>query len=185
MTDFGFFWIIVGLALVSLGLTYVLFRYLRSYASGKGKTLGGTIQYGGALGGFVLVFGLLFGAFHKIRPDPGVTTPISLDGKWSLELHPSNGAVLEGTAVIHQRRKDPVLELSGEISGVKGVSFGSILGVIRDRNLYLIYENLSGERGLLTGHITDDKPQSVRLIYTDLIGYDKNGDPSGTLLLKR
>ena len=185
MSDLGFFWIVVGLALVSLGLTYVLFRFLRSFATGKSKTVGGTIRYGGALAGFVLIFGLLFGAFRNLRPEPGVTTPISLAGKWSIELRPSKGGVQSGFATIRQRRNDPVLDMSGELTGDKPITFSSMLGVIRGRNVYLFYENLSGERGLLIGHATDDTPKSLFLIYTDLIGYDKNGDPTGTLLLKR
>ena len=184
MTDIGFFWIVVGLALVSLGLTYVLFRFLKSFATGKSKTVGGTIQYGGALAGFVLIFGILFGAFTKLRPT-GVTTPISLAGKWSLELHTSHNETFKGTATIRQAKNDPVLEMSGEVAGPKPVTFSSMLGVIRHRDVYLIYENLEGERGLLHGHVTEDKPQSLLLVYTDLIGHDKNNDPTGTLRLKR
>ncbi|HEX7192382.1 MAG TPA: hypothetical protein VF381_12515 [Thermoanaerobaculia bacterium] len=185
MSEVGFFWIVVGLALVSLGLTYVLFHFLKSFATGKSKTVGGTIQYGGALAGFVLIFGLLFGAFAKLRPETGVTTSISLAGKWSLELRTSRDHVLKGTATIRQRPKDPVLEMSGEVFGPKPVTFGSMLGVVRNREVYLIYENIEGERGLLRGHVTEDKPKSLLLVYTDLIGYDKNSDPMGTLLLTR
>jgi hypothetical protein len=184
VTDIGFFWIVVGLALVSLGLTYVLFKFLESFATGKSKAIGGTIQYGGALAGFVLIFGILFGAFAKLRPT-GVTTPISLDGKWSLELHTSHDQRIPGTATIRQTKNDPVLEMSGEVFGPKPVTFGSMLGVIRNREVYLIYENLEGERGLLHGHVTEDNPKSLLLVYTDLIGHDKNDDPTGTLTLKR
>jgi hypothetical protein len=184
MSEFGFFGIVVGLALVSLGLTYVLFHFLKSFATGKSKTVGGTIQYGGALAGFVLIFGILFGAFAKLRPT-GVTTPISLDGKWSLELHNSHNQTIKGEARIRQTKNDPVLEMSGEVFGPKPVTFGSMLGVIRHREVYLIYENLEGERGLLRGHVTEDKPKSLLLVYTDLIGSDKNNDPTGTLRLTR
>lgn len=184
MTDIGFFWIVVGLALLSLGLTYVLFHFLKSFATGKSKTVGGTIQYGGALAGFVLIFGILFGAFAKLRP-AGVTTSISLAGKWSLELHTSHDQTIKGAATIRQNRNDPVLEMSGEVFGPKPVTFGSMLGVIRNREVYLIYENLEGERGLLHGHVTEDKPKSLLLVYTDLIGHDKNNDPTGTLRLTR
>ena len=184
MTDIGFFWIVVGLALLSLGLTYVLFKFLESFATGKSKTVGGTIQYGGALAGFVLIFGILFGAFAKLRP-AGVTTPISLAGKWSVKLHTSHDQTFNGTATIRQTKNDPVLEMSGEVGGAKPVTFGSMLGVIRNRDLYLIYENIDGERGLLHGHVTEDKPKTLLLVYTDLIGYDKNNDPTGTLRLTR
>lgn len=184
MTDIGFFWIVVGLSLASLGLTFVLFKFLKSFATGKSKAVGGTIQYGGALAGFVLIFGILFGAFTKLRPT-GVTTPISLAGNWTLELRTSHGQTLKGTATIRQAKHDPVLEMSGEVFGPKPVTFSSMLGVIRNREVYLIYENLESERGLLRGHATEDKPKSLLLVYTDLIGYDKNDDPMGTLKLTR
>jgi hypothetical protein len=186
LTDLGFFWIVTGLALVSLALTFVMFRFLKSRAAGKGKVLGGTIQYGGALAGFVLTFGLLFGAFHQLRSDPGVTTSISLDGTWKFELRTSSQHVETGTATIRQRRNDPVLEMSGEVSGNgTTITFTSIVGVVRDRNLYLIYENLDGERGLIRGQVTDDTPKTLRLAYNDLAGSDRNGDPSGSMVLTR
>ena len=185
MTELGFFWIVTGLALVSLVMTFVLFRFLKSRAEGKGKLIGGTIQYGGALAGFVLIFGLLFGAFHRLRNDPGVTTSVSLDGAWSLELRSSNGTVVTGSATIRQRRNDPVLEMSGEVADKQPVTFNSIVGVVRDRNIYLIYENLEGERGLIRGQVVEDKPQTLRLAYNDLVGYDRDGDPSGSIVLTR
>jgi hypothetical protein len=185
VSDLGFFWIVTGLALVSITLTFVLFRFLRSQAKGKGKLLGGTIQYGGALAGFVMIFGLMFGAFHRLRSDPGVTTPVSLAGTWSLELHTSSNAVVTGTVTIRQRRNDPVLEMSGDVSGPGAVTFNTIVGVIRDRNIYFIYENLDGERGVIRGQATDDAPKTLRLAYNDLAGYDKNGDHAGVIVLKR
>jgi len=185
LTDLGFFWIVTGLALVSLALTFVLFRFLKSRAVGKGKILGGTIRYGGALAGFVLIFGLLFGSFHKLRQDPGVTTPISLAGEWSIELHTSTNEVFKGKVTIRQRRNDPVLEMSGEVYGQDPVTFNSIVGVIRDRNIYLIYENFAGERGLIRGQATEDAPKTLRLAYNDLVGSDANHDPAGILVLTR
>jgi hypothetical protein len=182
--ELRFFLIVTGLALLSLVLTYVLFRFLDSQAQGKGKLLGGTIRYGGALAGFVMVFGLLFGAFYRLRADPGVTTPVSLSGQWSLELH-SSKAVVAGIATIRQRPHDPVLEMSGELAGGDNISFSSIVGVIRDRDVYLIYENLDGERGLIHGKVADNSPKTLRLAYNDLAGYDKNLDPSGVIVLTR
>jgi hypothetical protein len=186
VSDLGFFWIVTGLALVSLGLTFVLFRFLQSQAKGKGKLLGGTIQYGGALAGFVMIFGLMFGAFHRLRADPGVTTPVSLAGTWSLEMRTSAQAVVTGTVTIRQRRNDPVLEMSGDVTGPGGAgTFNTIVGVIRDRNIFLVYENLDGERGLIRGQATADAPKMLRLAYNDLAGYDKNHDPAGSIVLKR
>jgi len=144
LSDARFFAIVTGLALVTLLLTFILFRFLQSQAEGQSKLLGGTIKYGGSLAGFVLIFSILFGAFYRLRADPGVTTPISLAGKWSIELQTSKGGVETGTVTIRQRRGDPVLAMDGELTGFGATTFTTVVGVIRDRSVYFIYENLHG-----------------------------------------
>ncbi|HET7436999.1 MAG TPA: hypothetical protein VFN10_19980 [Thermoanaerobaculia bacterium] len=185
MSDTRFFLVVTGLALISVGLTFILFRFLKSSAEGKGKLLGGTITYGGSLAGFVLIFTMLFGAFYRLRSDPGVTTPINIEGHWKVELQTSKGGTIDGTATIRQRHGDPIFSMSGEISGTKPITFDSMVGMIRERDIYLIYENLEGERGIIRGKVTADKPNTLRLVYTDLAGYDRNADPTGMLILER
>lgn len=186
MNDVRVLSIVTGLALITLLLTFVLFKFLQSQAEGKGKLLGGTIQYGGSLAGFVLIFSILFAAFYRIRADPGVTTPISLAGEWDLqEQQISTKVTLKGTVTIRQRSGDPVLEMGGEETGGEAITFSTIVGVIRDRNVYFIYENMDGERGVIRGQITTDTPRTLRLVYTDLTGFDKDGVSAGVLLLTR
>jgi hypothetical protein len=185
LNDARFFAIVTGLALVTLVLTFVLFRFLQSQAEGQSKLLGGTIKYGGSLAGFVLIFSILFGAFYKLRADPGVTTPISLAGEWSIELRTSKGNVETGVVTIRQLRGDPVLQMSGEVTGVKPMTFTTVVGVVRDRSVYFIYENLHGESGIIRGHAPSDTPKALTLVYTDLVGSDRNDDPTGTLTLTR
>jgi len=185
LNDARFFVIVTGLALVTLVLTFVLFRFLQSQAEGQGKLLGGTIKYGGSLAGFVLIFSILFGAFYRLRADPGVTTPISLAGEWSIELRTSKAEVETGVVTIRQRHGDPLLQMNGEITGVQATTFTTVVGVIRDRRVYFIYENLHGESGIIRGLIPSDTPKALTLVYTDLVGHDRNGDPSGTLILTR
>ncbi|HEX6639619.1 MAG TPA: hypothetical protein VF215_00830, partial [Thermoanaerobaculia bacterium] len=177
--------IVTGFALITLLLTFVLFRFLESQAEGQGKLLGGTIKYGGSLAGFVLIFSILFGAFYKLRADPGVTTPISLAGDWSTEFRTSKGGVETGTVTIRQRRGDPVLQMDGVVAGAGETTFSTVVGVIRDRNVYFIYENLDGERGIIRGQVPNDSPTTLRFVYTDLVGHDRNDDASGTLLLSK
>lgn len=184
MTETGFFLIVTGLAAVSVSLTYVLFKFLQSQAEGKGKLLGGTIQYGGSLAGFLLIFSVLFGAFYRLKSDPGITTPINIAGDWSVELQTSRQTKVVGTVTILQRQGDPHITMSGEI-GAHSVTFDSMVGMIRERDIYLIYENLEGERGVIRGKATTNVPATLSLVYTDLIGSDRNQDPTGMLLLKR
>jgi hypothetical protein len=93
--------------------------------------------------------------------------------------------VESGTVTIRQRRGDPVLQMDGVIAGAGETTFSTVVGVIRDRNVYFVYENLDGERGMIRGQVPDDSPTTLRLVYTDLIGYDKNEDASGILLLSK
>jgi hypothetical protein len=185
LSDIRFFVIVTGLALVSLLLTFVLFRILKAQAEGQGKLLGGTIKYGGSLAGFVLIFSILFGAFYRLRASPGIITPISLAGAWSIQLQSSKGGVETGTVTIRQLRGDPVLDMDGEIAGAGATTFGTVVGVIRDRNVYFIYENLDGERGIIRGQVPNNSPKTLRFVYTDLVGHDRNRDPSGILLLTK
>jgi hypothetical protein len=185
VNDVGVLAIVTGLALVSVLLTFVLFKFLDAHAEGKGKLLGGTIRYGGSLAGFVLLFSVLFGAFYQLRGDPGVTTPISLAGDWTVEEQASKGTASRGTVTIRQRRHDPVVEMGGEITGQGATTFSTIYGVIHGRDVYFIYENLDGERGIIRGQVSSDTPTRLRLVYTDLVGYDRNNDPSGVLLLTK
>src|SRR4051794_2418537 len=185
LNDARFFVIVTGLALVTLVLTFVLFRFLQSQAEGQSKLLGGTIKYGGSLARLLLGFRLLFRAFFQLRADPGVTTPISLAGEWSVELRTSKATVEKGVVTIRQRSGDPVLQMNGEITGEKATTFTTKVGVIRDRSVYFIYENLQGESGIIRGHVPNDTPKALTLVYTDLIGSDRNDDPTGTLVLTR
>jgi hypothetical protein len=47
-----------------------------------------------------------------------------------------------------------------------------------------IDEELHGEIGI-RGLVPNDTPKTLTLVYTDLVGYDRNGGPSGTLILTR
>lgn len=65
------------------------------------------------------------------------------------------------------------------------ITFSSMVGVIRDRDVYFVYENLAGERGLVFGKVISDTPTEILFEYRDLYGFDKNGDPGGYLTLSR
>jgi hypothetical protein len=112
-------------------------------------------------------------------------TPISLAGEWSLELRTSKATVEKGVITIRQRNGDPVLQMNGELTGATATTFTTKVAVIRDRTVYFIYENLQGESGIIRGLLPNDTPKTLTLIYTDLIAHDRNGDPSGTLVLTR
>jgi hypothetical protein len=130
------------------------------------------------------VYAVLFSAFYRLRSTPGVSTPIDLGGDWKMELYNSRSHLVPGRATIRQQAHDPVIEISGEMNGHSmDTTFTSLFGVIRGRNVYLFYENREGERGIIQGPVTDDRPRSLRLTYCDLVGYDRNNDPSGVIVL--
>jgi len=44
---------------------------------------------------------------------------------------------------------------------------------------------MDGERGIIRGQVSSDSPTTLRLVYTDLVGYDRDDNPSGVLLLTK
>lgn len=91
---------VFGIAVVSLIATFVLFRFLESHAEASGAVLHQQVRYGGALAGFVIVFGILFGSFWKLNNVSRLTTPIELDGTWKARVELSDGEVGTGTVEI-------------------------------------------------------------------------------------
>ena len=77
------------------------------------------------------------------------------------------------------------LQMNGELTGEQATTFTTKVGVIRDRNVYFIYENHHGESGIIRGLVPSDTPKALTLVYTDLSGHDSNDDPSGTLVLTK
>ena len=55
---------IIAYAIISLFIAFILFKYLKSSASFKDKTTG--YKAGGAIAGFIIVFGILFGSYMKL-----------------------------------------------------------------------------------------------------------------------
>jgi hypothetical protein len=61
--------------------------------------------------------------------------------------------------------------MNGEVTGVKATTFTTVVGVVRDRSVYFIYENLHGESGIIRGLVPNDTPKALTLLYTDLVGH--------------
>ena len=135
----------------------------------------------------MVVFGVPFGAFYKLHAERGVTTPISLDGQWTMTMKTSTRRTFSGVVTIRQAGGDPYLDVAGEVDTVDGPpqTFGSVIGVISGRKVYFFYENTRGDRGVAEGLIPDDHPTHLILSYHDLIGYDINGDAGGMMYLQR
>jgi hypothetical protein len=178
---------VVVLAVASLLITFVLFRWLESHAEGQSELLGGTIKYGGALAGFVLVFWLMSHAFERTQErEDG--TEIDLAGEYRVELVRKDGQTRKGTATIRQRGKAARIDITGEVENTHqppSVSFHTVEGVLRGRQLIWLYENEDRELGLALGDIQSDRPDRVVLSYSDLSESDVNSDPRGRLIFTR
>jgi hypothetical protein len=178
---------VVTLAVISLLITFVLFRWLESHAEGQSELMGGTIKYGGALAGFVLVFWLTSHAVERTQQrDDG--TEIDLAGEYRIELVRGDGETRTGTATIRQRGKEARIDITGEVESVlrpPSVSFHTVEAVVRGRRLIWLYENEDRELGIALGDIQSDRPHRVVLSYSDLSTSDVNSDPSGRLIFIR
>ena len=178
---------VVILAVLSLVITFVLFRWLESHAEGQSELLGGTIKYGGAVAGFVLVFWLTSHAFERTQERED-STDIELAGEYRIELVRNDGQTRAGTATIRQRGKAARIDITGEVENTHqppSVSFHTVEGVLRGRRLIWLYENEDRELGLALGDIQSDRPARVVLSYSDVSGSDVNTDPRGRLVFTR
>jgi hypothetical protein len=178
---------VVILAVVSLVITFVLFRWLESHAEGQSEILGGTIKYGGALAGFVLVFWLTSHAFERTQERED-STQIDLAGEYRIELVRKDGQTRKGTATIRQRGKAARVDITGDVENTfrpPAVSFHTVEGVVRGRRLIWLYENEDRELGIALGDIQSDRPDRVVLSYSDLSNSDANSDPRGRLIFTR
>jgi hypothetical protein len=178
---------VVILAVVSLLVTFVLFKWLESHAEGQSELMGGTIKYGGALAGFVLVFWLTSYAYERTRERED-STEIDLAGEYRIEELSSDGQTSAGTATIRQRGKGTRIDITGDVESKQrppSISFHTVEGVLRGRRLIWLYENEDREIGIALGDIQSDRPARVVLTYSDISDSDINEDPRGRLIFTR
>jgi hypothetical protein len=177
----------LSIGILALAITFVLFGILKSYADTKTKRVGGTIKYGGALLGYVIVFGVLSSGYGKFVA-AGERSTIRLAGDYTLTLHRTDGEVRKGSATIRQMRGTTYLDISGKVESETTpphVTFASTGARLNGRELAFIYKNSRGEMGIGIGVIPEDRPASFTLNYYDVRGTDTNLDPEGRLVFQR
>ena len=186
------------LTVLALATTFVLFKYLSSWAEGQTPLLGGTIKYGGSLAGFVLIFVLLSFLLErvtniqqKLRTDHEYTS-INLDGGWLMTSYVNGNKHTLGSACIKQSDGSRFLSMAGIIENSKfdktkpNVSFSTHAGQIAGNIMYVIYQNSDEEMGVGKGIIVGSgKVSEFSFQYTDLINSDKNDNPSGQITFNR
>jgi hypothetical protein len=178
---------VVILAILSLVVTFVLFKWLESRAEGQSELLGGTIKYGGALAGFVLVFWLTSYTYERTRAQEN-STEIDLAGEYRIEELSSDGKTSKGTATIRQRGKATRVDITGDIESTQrppSISFHTVEGLLHGRRLIWLYENEDREIGIALVDIQSDKPSRLVLTYSDISASDINDDPRGRLIFTR
>jgi hypothetical protein len=178
---------VVILAVLSLVITFVLFKWLESHAEGQSELLGGTIKYGGAVAGFVLVFWLTSHAFEQTQERED-STDIQLAGEYRIEERAGDGKTSKGTATIRQRGKATRIDITGDVESTHrppSISFHTVEGVLHGRRLIWLYENEDREIGIALADIQSDRPDRLVLTYSDVSASDVNDDPRGRLIFTR
>ena len=176
---------LVVIVVLALAVTFVLFRFLRSQAKGKSKTMGGTIKYGGALAGFVVVTGVMLLVYSAIG---GGGSNVDISGKWDIRFVRTDGIVVEGEADVVQDSGATSFSVSGTVNTEKVpgfVSFSSTSGTITGRSVVFVYRNSRGEEGIAKGDLTDDAPTLFTVVYADSTDSDRNEDPKGTIEFRK
>jgi hypothetical protein len=183
----GQFFEFLIVAVLSLGITFVLFRWLESHAEAESPLLGGTIKYGGALAGFVLVFWLSSYLYRNMF-SADARTAISLDGEYDMVEIASNRETSRGSATIRQEPGKTSFDITGEIESVQNppsISFHTLTGIMKERRLVWLYENEQGEMGIALGDVRSDHPDRIVVTYGDVLGTDLNEDVQGRLVFTR
>ena len=175
------------IAITSLLCTFVLFGKLSSFAEGKTQILGGSIKYGGALGGFVLIFLVLCSAYTQLAI-AGDRTDINLDGQWRIKLTKKDGSTRNGSATIYQTKGNKLLQIVGQTESTStppAVTFESMIAVIKERRLVFMYKNRRDEMGIGIGIIQSNSPSEVSISYYDVTSTDLNDDTKGQMTFYR
>lgn len=175
------------ISIVSLAITFVLFNKLDSYATGKTKILGGSIKYGGALGGFILIFYVIFYSYSTVIVSDEKTN-IDINGKWEIQLVTMKGEERSGRATIYQKKRSVRLQVAGDVESTTtppSVSFSSLVAVLKGRRLVFLYENSRREMGIALGDIQSNKPKVFTIYYYDVLSSDTNNDPEGRIIFSR
>lgn len=169
----------------SLGITFVLFKWLDSWAEKNKKTVNGTIKYGGGLLGFVIVTSTLTMVYNMIVPSE---TNVDISGRWSMVLTRNDGKKVSGEASIHQRLGKKYFSITGRVRTEKKpgfVSFQSISGTITNKMVVFVYVNSRSEQGVARGILLSDNPIDFTLNYFDSHESDKNNDRKGLITFTR
>lgn len=180
--------VILALGVFSLLVTIVVFKFLESSAEGQGKLLGGTIKYGGAAAGFLLINSALIFAYNTINQVPA-ETEITIDGEWSFEFQGITnqaGEKITGEADIKQEKGRRDFKIVGSVTNgdtPQAGSFNSIIGSLHDDQILFVYTDTGNELGLAQGVLTSNAPDSFEIVYNDLD--DSNDDVQGRIKFER
>ena len=173
------------LAVLSLVITFVLFRWLESRADATSPLIGGTIKYGGALAGFVLIFWLLSYIYDNSFSSR-IKTGIQLEGAYYIHQWKPGGVAQVGSATISQRIGDPEFDIVGEVENEKNppsISFHTVSGVIKDKRLVWLFENNHREMGIGLGDIRSD--QKFVMTCGDVLGNELDAGIKGDLIFTK
>lgn len=170
------------MSILALGITFVLFHYLKGFAEGQSKMLGGTIKYGGSLAGFVLVLFLLGQTYNSLVKTEAETEvdnhdsdfDISGEYEWWWER---DGKENKGTVSIDYKKEEGDFSIKGRIRGYTYHS--DVVGIDEFSRLMLIYEDNNAEMGIAYGALLKKQPDSIFLSYYDAYGFAVDADTLG------
>jgi len=180
MIDFYEF---LGIAVISLVATFILFRYLSSHSTGSGKFMGFTISYGGSLGGFIAIFYLLHTAYSSAVVQNG-NSKFDLTGEWEFKLETSDGVIHHGKSTIKQKPGSIYFDIGGLVEDTK-VDFSAYVGVVAHRKAIFVYENSQQEMGIALTNLYEESPKTLVWTFTDMKDKDNDLTPHGVIEFNR
>lgn len=181
--------VVVVLALVALLLTFVLFRYLDSFAQGQSEVMGATIKYGGALGGFVLILSLLsvmvikFSEIETLMRSEDEHSSYSVNGVWQLQ----EGSLRDGCMKIEQHSNSRLINVVAILEDDANLTttMVSLIGEVVGNRIYFVFQSSTDEVGLAIADLIAHSPKQLTLNLEDLAMHERDGIKKGKLHWKK
>lgn len=142
------------------------------------------------VGTTVLVAGVaaaLVWAFNY-QPPVDCSGQLNLRGTWNITFSARDSLQRTGTVNIAQDDCEADFVLSGQIptiGGIDDVDFSARIGGINAGELLFFYQNFAGEQGVCRGVTPAIGSNTFSVHCTDLIGFDKDGEPKSRMVFTR
>lgn len=133
------------------------------------------------------VAAICFFAFKA--PEEYCEESIEIAGDWDVIGHHDGKDMPMGSVTIVMEKCSPYFRISGKVfqsmDTTVEVDFSSKIAGINNGEIYFVYENFAGERGVCRGVVADNVEKEFTVHCIDLIGLDKNNQSNMNIKFRK